>query len=307
MVSDLSSKYIELNNSFRRTLYINLNNRQGFYSEFNSLLLAMLYALQYKYRLVLCSKDSPFFANQGMSKFFVPVIPETKNHLLNKIVRRELENGITSKLGSIYKLFNQNIYSSDIFWFTHSNWFANMKFSIPELGINGDIKDAMRILIPLIYNFNPSYRQKIDDYRKTIKIDGSYVGFHVRCGDKRTEREIIEPQKYIELVKEKTSIRQGFVFTDDYEAFEILKKTYPEWTLYTSCMPSESGYSNASFSNENESTKEKELIKMFASIDILLKSDIFVGSFSSNPGLFIALQKKDCNMIGVDFDKWLLI
>ena len=46
---------------------------------------------------------------------------------------------------------------------------------------------------------------------------------------------------------------------------------------------------------------------MFASIDIFLKSELFIGTYSSNPRLFVDMLLDDNKMSGMDYDKWLII
>jgi hypothetical protein len=45
---------------------------------------------------------------------------------------------------------------------------------------------------------------------------------------------------------------------------------------------------------------------MFSSIRIILQSVLFVGTYSSNPGMFVGMQL-DNKMIGMDFDRWLIL
>ena len=50
----------------------------------------------------------------------------------------------------------------------------------------------------------------------------------------------------------------------------------------------------------------KNLIEMFASIEVFLHSELFVGTYSSNPGLFVGMLI-DERMVGMDYEKWLIL
>ena len=46
------------------------------------------------------------------------------------------------------------------------------------------------------------------------------------------------------------------------------------------------------------------MVKMFSSMEILKNSALFVGTFSSNPGMFLGMCMDQA--YGVDYDHWLL-
>ena len=45
---------------------------------------------------------------------------------------------------------------------------------------------------------------------------------------------------------------------------------------------------------------------MFASIDILSRAEYTVGTFSTNPGMFLGMRMAKGKMIGVDYDSWMI-
>ena len=48
----------------------------------------------------------------------------------------------------------------------------------------------------------------------------------------------------------------------------------------------------------------KDMIKLFASMEILRKSNYFVGTYSANPGMFLGMCMEKDKTFGVDLDKW---
>lgn len=308
MAKELLKKYRELNESFPRKMIFHFGTGLGFYSELNTMLLCVLYCLKYKYQFVLYSKDCQFAFGNGWEEFFEEFCPTYNNAIVGKSIGRGYEgHSKKSTICHIYKLLSRNTILNDIYWYCRSSWFEKEHFYIPELGINGDIRDALRVIIPIVYRFNEKYSKLISDFENEVGVKGQYVSMHVRGGDKITERNLITPQKYIDIAEEKTDCRVGFVFTDDYRLFQDLKEHNPSWSLYTSAFMYEQGFVNSSFLAKDKITMERELVKIFASIDLIVKSELFIGTYSSNPGLFVGMQMNDEQMIGVDYDRWFII
>lgn len=306
--TELLERYTELNNSYKKKLFFKFGTNQGsgFYSELNSLLLGVLYALHRKYKFVLYSKDAKFAFGKGWEEFFEPFCPTMNNRLLGYSIGR----GMGSRkeiVTSFYRLFNNaNLFENNIFWYLHSNWFGETQFSIPELGIEGGIRDALKVLIPMIYRFNGKYTRLIDAFIDHVGLPKDYVSFHIRGGDKITEKELVRPQDYFNKAETVTDCRNAFVFTDDYAIYKKVRDDNPQWNVYTSAFEYENGFKLNEFSQKNEEILRKELVKIFSSVQIILNSELFYGTYSSNPGMFIGMQMDEDRMKGLDYEKWII-
>lgn len=192
------------------------------------------------------------------------------------------------------------------FWYTHTNRFAVAHYEIPELGIQGDFKDAMRRVIPIVYRFNKSFRKEIDEYKEKINLPDHYVSMHIRGGDKQEETDLFPPQAYVDAANQKTSLRTAFVFTDDYSLFKKVKDENPSWTFFTLATEQEQGYHNDVFRRMGQKMRP-DLVKMFASMEMVLSSDLFVGTYISNPAMFAGMLMADEQMVGLDYPRWLLL
>ena len=82
---------------------------------------------------------------------------------------------------------------------------------------------------------------------------------------------------------------------------------YPEITFHTLTDEKDTGYDMRRLAEMTQDERQEQLVKMFASIEILLCSDLFVGTFSSNPGMFIGMLLGNRYAIGVDYPHWLLL
>ena len=304
---DIIEKYRQLNESYSRKLIHHFGTGNGFYSELNSLLFSTLFCLQNKLRLELYSKDAAFSFGNGWTEYFKPFCPEFKNDYIGKRISRDyINNHRNNHIFYLYKILTRNDILNDIFWYCRSGWFEHSFFNIPELEINGNIRQAMKIIIPIVYRFNEKYTHIIEDFINKLDLPKRYIGLHVRAGDKITERELFTPQSYLEKAKSLSNCHDIFVATDDYRIFEQLRDDNPDYTFHTSTSPQERGNNTEKFFSSSEEIIKNNLIEMFASVEIFLHSEFFIGTYSSNPGLFIGMQIDD-KMIGMDFDKWLII
>ena len=304
---DIVEKYQQLNESYSRKLIHHFGTGNGFYSELNSLLFSVLYCLQHKLRLELYSKDAPFTFGNGWNEYFEYFCPEFRNRFVGKSISRDFsKNDIHNHICYLYKLLSGNNILNDIYWYCRTGWFEHNHFFIPELGIDGDIRKAMKVIIPIVYRFNSKYTSIIDKFIKELNLPNNYISLHVRAGDKITERDLIKPQNYIEKAKSLSNCHNIFVATDDYRVFEELRDNNPEYTFFTSTSPEDKGNNTELFFTTSQENIRRNLIEMFASIEIFLRSELFIGTYSSNPGLFVGMLI-DEKMIGMDYEKWLIL
>lgn len=304
---DIIEKYRRMNESFQRKLIHHFGTGNGFYSELNSLLFSTLFCLQNRLRLEIYSKDAPFTFGNGWNEYFESFCPDFKNDFIGKRISRDyINNHKNNHICYMYKVLTKNDILNDIYWYCRSGWFEHAHFEIPELGINGDIRQAMKVLIPIVYRFNEKYTHILNTFINNLDLPQRYISLHVRAGDKITERNLITPQRYLEKAKTFSDCHNIFVATDDYRIFEQLKDDNPDYTFYTSTSPEDRGNDTEKLFVSSNDIIRNNLIEMFASVEVFLHSELFVGTYSSNPGLFVGMLI-DERMIGMDYDKWLIL
>lgn len=305
---ELLEKYQALNSSYKRKLIFHFGGEKkaGFYSELNTLLLSVLFALKFKYQFVLFSKDCQFAFGNGWNDFFEDFCPIYNNDFFGKVIGRTYLGDGNKRL-HLYKILHKNIIENDIYGLVRSAWFEKENFNIPELGINGDLRHALKIITPIVYRFNKEYSIRINSIKSSIALPEEYVGFQIRGGDKITERDLILPQKYIEVAEQKCKCRSGYILTDDYKIFQTLKKDNPNWSFYSTVTEEEKGYVHSSFLSSEKTIIQNRLARLFASVDILINSSFFIGTYSTNPSLFIGMQKEDDKCFGMDYERWLIL
>lgn len=305
-------EYQKLNNSFRNELIFHVGATSGFYSEFNNMVLAMIYCLQWRIKFSLYSEDANFRYDKGWNDYFLPFCKEVKGGFHHKYNLRDEDpmfvmHRFFERLRlAAYRIGHRHTYLTyDLFFRFRAVFFERMCFSVPELGIkDSDLRSVARDIVNMIYCFNPEITQDIHKNIELLKLPDQYIGFHIRGGDKFVEHRLEDYKKYIMKAEEVSSLRNAYVFTDEYEIVEKMRRDYPEWTFYTLTEPREKGYFHQDFLKLEPQERKRNMVKMFSSMEILKNSALFVGTFSSNPGMFLGMCMDQA--YGVDYDHWLL-
>lgn len=301
--------YIRLNNSFKHALTYSYENL-GFYSNFNNMILTMAFCLKNRLRFRVFCKDNDLFAPRGWETLFLPMEFETKNPFFAHFNFRKkmllgsgLNEWIHMAINSLYPLLTGNNLVNAAYPDNRTFWFLKEHFEIPELGFSGSLRELCHELVKITYVFNEDIRIKIDSYKSSINLPERYISMQIRRGDKDTERELLPTQLYIDRASQLSSIRNAFILTDDYTVIEELNSVYPEWNFYTLTKPTERGYHyNAVVGDGNE-----EWIKLFAAMEIMAHSELFVGTVSANPGMFLGMVIPPNKTSYLDFSEWVLI
>lgn len=299
-------EYRQLNQSYKKTLVFGIGLEAGFYSEFNNMILAILFCLQHKIRFVLHSETANFRFHTGWNDFFEPFCDEKNNWFTNRFDHRFPSEIVFYKkyiLQFIKRLYGIDFFTCDLFYQIHSRENESSLYVVPELGLNDEIQKSCKQLINLFYRFNEETRSVIDTMKHGVSFEDKYIGFHIRGGDKIIEHELINVDEYIRKSESISSIKQGFVYTDDYRIFTLLCKKYPDWKFQTLTEKNEKGYFHTDFQNLSNETKRLQLIKMFASMELLCAAEHTICTYSSNVGMFLGMMMGE-RAVGVDFDAW---
>lgn len=272
----------------------------GFYSEFNSMVLAILYCRRHGIDFRLFSKDALFSINSGWNDYFLPFCKETQFPLHHRINLREQKP--TGRKNGILLLLYKLIFPRTAL--TFELWDSFRKIDQKELTTE-ETKRLSGLIINEIYRFNPPTHKRIDDMIDSLNLQGPYIGFHIRGGDKHFEHELLSIDKYISRAEQLSDIRQGFVSTDDYRYFESLCKQYPNWQFYTLTPQTNLGYFQDQFAKLTPEQRYEELLIMFASMELLSRAELTICTFSSNIGMFLGMRMGE-RAVGIDMDNWMI-
>ena len=275
--NDLATKYRLLNSSFKKTMIYHIGIDAGFFTEYTYMLHAMLYCLQHKIQFKLYSDDANFGWEKGWEDCFAPFceqVHEPFHHTYN-----------THRLPSWQALMqDKKLSKTKLLKWTFN---PNQHFHIPELGIDGDYLHTFQKLTEITWKLNDTTAQECLQFAASLQLPPQYAGCQIRGGDKITETNLLPPEHYIRLIKEKTAIRDVFVLTDDYRLFEQLQTLAPDIHWYTLCSPNEQGYVNSAFTQTTKELKQKQMARFLCSIQLLMDASVFIGSITTGPSLFL--------------------
>lgn len=321
------NNYKKINESFKRKVVYRIGLDAGFFSEYNNMILSVAWCLRNNFQFQLFSCDANFAYNKGWSDYFEPFCIEVNNEFHLKYNHRPYPYGsnryypphvramqkygyrksnieylpILHRIGK--KLGLGELLTQDIFIKAREqNLDENLE--MPKIGFNGKLRTLCSLLTNLTWKFNDETQAEINKIINEWSISDKYIGFHIRCGDKSVEYQQVPLNAYIQKAETISEVRKAFVLTDDYSTIIKLKTGYPSWQFYTLCQPNENGYYNNEFQRLNAIEKRNRYIRFFSSMVLLEKSCHFVGTFSSNPGMFLGMRMLPETCHGVDFNYW---
>ena len=306
----LVEKYNSLNSSFDECLVYSMGHEAGFFSEYNNMVLALLYCLERKIRFVLYSRNSNIMGIDGWRKHFLPFCEEAvdpRHQIFNYRYPQQFSAWFRLRRHWFKKGSGIAYLTADLWREFRSKDFERRHFLIPELELSGDIRSVCRSIIEFTYRFNPVTQAAVNKLISPVmaELPDVYAGLHVRSGDKASEQRLLSVDEYMAKLKATApDLRDIFVFTDDYLRFENLSDSYSGYRFRTLCQPDERGYHHCAFLAEDQSARAQRLVNLFASIEILASAQIFIGTFSANPGMFLGMRMNRDRVIGADYDCW---
>lgn len=306
-MNDLNHRYVELNNSYDKKLVFHVGAEAGFFSEYNNMVFAMLYCLKHKIRFVLYSRDANFRFKKGWNDYFMPFSKEYKSLVSGKLNTRENPSRfyLLRNIAPIYKkIFNIDYFTYDLWSEFYNRALEEEYFDIPELSIKGSFRDACRDIVKMTWKYNPQTLKYIQEQKKGLNLPEEYVAIHVRRGDKYTECKHTDIDKYFEKAEKETHIRYAFLSTDDYTVYEEAKERFPNWEIQTLTSKEERGYVHAKYLKKTKQEKNNEFLSFLASVEIMSQSSLFIGTFSSNIGIFLGVKMDINKCLDVNDDEW---
>ena len=302
----IEEQYLQLNRDKKKTLIFHLGHSAGLYSEINNMVFAIIYCIQNNICFKLYSADANFREKDGWDDYFIPFCKEVRFRPLHYINGRTTTPtlGIKTKIYiPIFRFLCKNTFLTQDLW-DEIRCIDKTFMPIRILDVNiNSFQEATKRIIHMIYRFNEQTRKKVDLLKESISIEGEYLGLHIRGGDKITECEIINVERYMDLANSLSTIHQIFVSTDDYRFFEELCKKYPDYKFFTISNSASKGYLQSNFVNSTPTDRRNSMINMFASMELLLESQHVICTYSSNIGMFLGMMMED-RAHGVDFSEW---
>lgn len=307
-MNQLNKRYEALNASFHPALIYHTGIDAGFFAEYNTLLHALLYALQRRWQLKLYADDANFGYDRGWTDYFLPFCPlvhEGFHRVFNlyrlpswsTVCRKALRKGGSGLLRWKLKASCRHLAGDVLAWRAygqrtllsqHVRFNPHAHFRIPELGIDGDYLEAYRVADALAWRLNEPVGRECRRLEEALHLPPRYAGCQIRGGDKVMETRLLPPEHYVSLLRRHAPGQDVFVLTDDYRLFRRLQSLAPEVRWHTLCTPDEQGYVNRDFARSGGEAKRAQMVRFLASIEILKRSSLFVGSITPGPSLYLS-------------------
>jgi len=296
--------------SYKEKLVFHLGVNAGFFSEYNNMILTMLFCLERRIRFVLYSKDANFGFERGWRDFFVPFTAESTltfhsryNCRSAAVFEQSFDPKTRNRVELLKRLTRTQLLTHDVFEAARARAKESKSYKIPELGIDGDVQVACSTMVRATWRFNSRTEREVNALTGSIRLPDQFVGIHVRSGDKPSESKSYDLADYIRVAERVTDIRSAFVATDDYTNVEQFREPFPRWTFYHLCQPTSRGYHQTNFNTLTKVEKKPQLIELFASVEMLCKGRAFVGTFTSNVGMYVGMRRPKGSH-GVDSNDW---
>lgn len=284
----------------------------GFFSEYNHMILAIYYCIKNRIQFRFSSKWANFRYKNGWNDFFEPFVEELNNPLDTykfnerwKYVPGRRRDKFLGMVYSIYRyFFNVKYLTYELMPIIRKQSLTEV-YSNDDLGLSGNLVENCRKINELVWKYNDETSLELRKRISKIDLPDHYISLHIRRGDKFGEISPVDLNKYIETAKSIYSTCKDFyVSTDDYSVFEELKKTYTQFNFYSLTKSEQRGYFQHEYESKSAEWRKNELLDFFASIEIMAKSDLYVGTLSSNVGMYMYWRMPEGRCIGVDFTEW---
>lgn len=278
----LRDAYKEENDSYEESILFHVGTEAGFYSEVGSMLECMCFCHLNKYRFILYADDANFTSGRGWEAFFTPFCGLNHDNLNRTANKRRCPQGKVMgwKRKRLLKRSKATYLTDDFFGEFISQKFKETKISWPLFGMDGTVYPEMSKLMKLALRYNEETYGEVLALMESVRLPEHYMSIQIRGGDKIEERTKLYGAKECAMrIKETgTKVKDLFVFTDDYRNIEMLRMECPEWNIYTLARETEKGYSNGEFNRRKWEEKRKDLVKLFAMVEICINSDLHFGN-----------------------------
>ena len=288
----LKNKYQTENSQFNKSLIFHVGTGAGLYSELGAMLESMCYCHANKVQFRLYADDANFSNENGWNELFEPFGCECHNSLNKKYNYRYIKyhriHGVAVPnllLRSIVfpsilkKKENVTYLTQDLFDDIVSEKFRFSRMAWPLFEMNGVVRDEYAKLGQLALRYNEKTAADIANLVETLQLPEHYISIQIRGGDKTQEfTDIIDADYCTKLIEKNIGEEKNvFIFTDDYRNVKRIQELHPEWNLYTLTRQDECGYYNAAFNALSWEERRKDLIKLFAIVEVCIQSDMHIG------------------------------
>lgn len=302
-IEEVLKKYNEINNSFKKRLVFHVGDGAGFYSEVNAMMQCILWCYTRKIKFELYADDANFAGGHGWSEFFEPFCSENHNrlnhygnHRFNKGIR-DYRNYIQFSFSQfiLRHLYNIDYLTQDIFAEAIDRKVSQVEIvDCDVFDVHGVSFEEFAKLIEYVMRYNKETLMQIEKKIEGLNLPDNYSSVQIRGGDKTLEYEKLNDVDLIisRILENDPTLKNLFIFTDDYRYVAYVKTNYSNINIYTLTREDEAGYINATFQKAKWPDKREDMIKLFAMVELCLKSDVHYGNEYTCVNQYIEFSRK---------------
>jgi len=278
----------------------------------------MIYCLENKIKFQLYSINTMY--GNDIWKDYFHEFTEHQLHFFHKtyngreygkVFKSDFDNSQNSEIKEYLEktFYRQEICLTQNIWHNIRNHTVyNSWYKVNSDFLSGSILNVSHQIIKSIWKYNSSTSSKVQDIKNTLKIDHNYAGIHIRRGDKFKEVPVVALEKYLQTVDKATEQENYpvFIATDDQRIIEQVKTFNPKRVVYHFNCPDNQGFDMDTFSTLPAETQKNHIVQLLAEVEMLIEANLFVGTFTSNVGMFVGMARDGKDLYGVDTAGWIV-
>lgn len=308
----LAERYQCLNNSFKDCCVFHLGARSGFFSEYNVMILGVLYCLRNRIRFELYSRDANFGTGNGWTDYFKPFFIERSEWIHSVFNKRFPKKGLVFQLNRgvcapvLKRLYRFHYFTYDIWpgiW-PEDQLMNGPVMDLPELGLKGSPQEIRRHVITATWRFNETTAAAIQSRISSLHLPDRYLGIHLRGGDKWKDSTVLTPDLYMKKLRDLSTLRDVVVMTDDYAVYDYLVQHHPDLRFHTFEDKAEQGYHHREFKKRRPEEKQRHYINLLASVEAMSRAEAFIGTTTSNIGMFLMRRLPEGRFHSIGDGQW---
>lgn len=300
---ELRAAYAQLNATFRRKRIYQYGRGFGFCAETVGLLKAMLSCLSTRTQLVVATHPlgMGFSMGGGWGDYFEELFPTRSSPWLHRWNREYLAGGslIPGPARRLLRAGLRAIAGADRMQFDAPELPARLV--VPELGLDLDWWGACAFCLDLMWVYRADVVETIEDEIGRARLPASYLGVHVRRGDKSTEARPVPLESYARAITARCASGALLVASDDpgvaSDLGGLLGPAFDVRSLAGDA--SGPGHVQGDFNRLPPEERRRRTVRLLTELEALGRADTVLLTTSSNVGSLLQYARGNRGVVDV--------
>lgn len=302
-IEQLRADYRTLNKSFAQRYVVRFGRGVGFGAEFVGLVKIMFSCLNGGIGINLeATGDAKGIAvERGWTDYFDPLFPEVSGVLLPLLNRPQFPLQGAFPLVRTLASWALRATSPGRFFMFDGIRTLPPQLRVDELAIDLDYWAACQLLASIAWSPKLPVAQQIELRIASLGLPRDYIALHVRRGDKTAESSYTPLKSYVAAVERLGRNSPAvYVATDDSSVLEELRSLIGRRLEVVSlASASAKGHYEGAFNSLSPSQRRDRVELLLVELEILARSDFFIGSSPSNVFYLTRMRRANERLIDV--------